>query len=93
MDYRLFVNKYWFFRYKILFINKPKLINKLINQPINKLINKPINEAKKNTQLCKLDMSERQNIDYNNNNNNNNNNIKNIKTNSIYIRQIREFRP
>ena len=86
MDYRLFVNKYWFFRYKILFINKPKLISK------------PINEAKKNTQLCKLDMSERQNIDYNNNNNNNNtnnnnNNIKNIKTNSIFIRQIREFRP
>ena len=91
MNYRLFINKYWFFRYKILFINKPKLINKPINQPINQSINEPT----KNTQLCKIDVSEKQNIDHNNDNNNdnNNNNIKNIKTNSIFIRQIREFRP
>ena len=74
MNYRLFINKYWFFRYKILSINKLKLISK------------PINESTKNIQLCKVDVSERHNIDHNNNN-------KNIKTNSIFIRQIREFRP
>ena len=42
MNYRLFINKYWFFRYKIFFIKKPKIINK----------------PTKNTKLIKVQMSE-----------------------------------
>ncbi len=30
MNYRLFINKYWFFRYKLFFLNKPTKNTKLI---------------------------------------------------------------
>lgn len=45
MNYLLFINKYWFFRYKIFFINTPK----------------PINKHTKNTKLIKVQMSESHN--------------------------------